>query len=68
MSVLSNTRQNGWTDLAQILCGTLHDPVEGLQIIKISKIASNKIRFSLNFNENPRIFVKKSAMYAKRKC
>ena len=32
---LSNKRQNGWTDLAQILCGTSRDPREGLLMIKI---------------------------------
>ena len=32
---VSNKRQNGWSDLAQILCGTSHDPREGLRMIKI---------------------------------
>ena len=30
-----NKRQNGWTDRAQIFCGTLRDPREGLRMIKI---------------------------------
>ena len=44
----SNKRQNGWTDLAQILCGTLHGPREGLWMIKISKIClhQNSIIFT----------------------
>ena len=36
---VSNKRQHGWTDQALILCGTLHDPREGLWMIKISKIS-----------------------------
>ena len=59
---VSNKRQNGWTDRAQILCGTSHDPREGLWRIKISKLASNKIRFSLNL-KNPRNFFIKSANF-----
>ena len=52
---VSNKRQNSWTDRAQILCGTLHDPREDLWMVKILKIklASNKVRFALDF-ENPR--------------
>ena len=34
---VSNKRQNGLTDRAQILCGTLHDPSEGFWNIKIGK-------------------------------
>ena len=33
-----NKRQNGWTDGANILYGTSHDPREGLWMIKFSKI------------------------------
>ena len=33
----SNKRQNSWTDRAQILCGTSHDPREGLWNIKTGK-------------------------------
>ena len=35
---VSNKRQNGWTDRAQIFCGTSREPREGLWIIKISNI------------------------------
>jgi len=38
--VVSNKRQNGWTDQAHILRGTSHDPREGLWMIKISKVVS----------------------------
>ena len=34
---VSNKRQNGWIDRAQIFCGTSRDPREGLWMIKISK-------------------------------
>jgi len=33
-----NKLQNGWTDRAQILCGTSRGPREGLSMIKISNI------------------------------
>ena len=36
--LVSNKRQNGWTDRAQISCGTSKDPREGLRMIKISNI------------------------------
>ena len=35
---VSNSRQNGWTDRAQILCGTLHDPIKGLWMLRITKM------------------------------
>ena len=35
---VSNKRQNGWTDRAQIFCGTSRKPREGLWMIKILKI------------------------------
>jgi len=34
---VSNKRQNGWTDRAQIFCGTSPDHREGLWMIKIQK-------------------------------
>ena len=34
---VSNKRQNGWTDPAQIYCGTSHEPREGLWIVIIKK-------------------------------
>ena len=39
---VSNEHQNGWTDPAQILCGTLHDPRESLWMLKITKICAQK--------------------------
>ena len=35
---VSNKPQNGWTDRAQIFCGTSREPREGLWIIKILNI------------------------------
>ena len=46
---VSNKHQNDWTNPAQILCATSHDPREGLWMIKIKKLVSNKILFSLNW-------------------
>ena len=51
---VSNKRQNGWTDRAQILCGTSHDPREGFWIIEFSNI------FTIFFCMN-------STMYTKRR-
>ena len=36
---VSNKRQNGWIDWAQILCGTSHGPKEGLWMNKDIKIS-----------------------------
>ena len=62
---IRNKRQNGWTDRAQIFCGTSRDSREGLWIIKISNIClhqnSNVIKFLKIlkireiFCKNPRI-------------
>ena len=35
--------QNGWTDKAKIVCGTLHDPREGLWNIKIGRKIHGKL-------------------------
>ena len=35
---VSNKRQNGWTDRAQIFGGNSRDPTEGLWMVKIKKI------------------------------
>ena len=40
---VSNKRQNGWTDRAQIFCGTSRDPREGLWMIEILKICVLKV-------------------------
>jgi len=62
---VSNKRQNGWTDRAQIFCGTSREPREGLWMIKISNICLHQnsivIKFFKIFKireifcENPRI-------------
>ena len=62
---VSNKRQNGWTDRAQIFCGTSRDPREGLWIIKISNIWLHQNSIVIKFFkilkirefvcENPRI-------------
>ena len=59
---VSNKRQNGWTDRAQIFCGTSCDPREGLWMIKFSKIWIYQNLIFENF-ENPRIFFWKSAKF-----
>ena len=74
----SNKRQNGWTDRAQIFCGTSRDSREGLWIIKISNICLHKIRFPLiflKFWKSTKLFVKIRelflfcfTMYTKRTC
>ena len=62
---VSNKRQNGWTDRAQIFCGTSRVPREGLWIIKISNICPHQNSIVIKFLkilkireivcENPRI-------------
>ena len=62
---VSNKRQNGWTDRAQIFCGTSRDPREGLWKIKISNICLHQnsivikflkiLKIREIFCENPRI-------------
>ena len=62
---VSNKRQNGWTDRAQIFCGTSRDSREGLWIIKISNICLHQnsivikffkiLKIREIFCENPRI-------------
>ena len=62
---VSNKRQNGWTDRAQIFCGTSWDPREGLWMIEILNIClyQNSIvikffkilKIREIFCENPRI-------------
>ena len=59
---VSNKRQNGWTDRAQIFCGTSCDPREGLWMIKFSKICLHQNSIFENF-ENLRIFFWKSAKF-----
>ena len=62
---VSNKRQNGSTDRAQIFCGTSRDHREGLWMIKISNICLHQNSIFINFLkilkiheifcENPRI-------------
>ena len=56
---VSNKRQNGWTDRAQIFCGTSRDHREGLWMIKISNSCLHQnsifIKFLKIFCKNPRI-------------
>ena len=62
---VSTKRQNGWTDRAQIFCGTSCDQREGLLMIKISNICLHQNSIFINvlkilkiheiFCENPRI-------------
>ena len=62
---VSNKRQNGWTDRAQIFSGTSRYPREGLWIIKISNICLHQnsivitflkiLKIREIFCENPRI-------------
>ena len=46
---VSNKRQNGWTDRAQIFCGTSRDPREGLWKIKISNICLHQNSIVIKF-------------------
>ena len=62
---VSNKRQNGWTDRAQIFCGTSREPREGLWVMKISNICLHQnsivikffkiLKIREIFCENPRI-------------
>jgi len=42
---VSNKRQNGWTDQAQIFCGTSSEHREGLWMIKIKKCVLKVFNF-----------------------
>ena len=46
---VSNKRQNGWTDRAQIFCGTSRDSREALWIIKISNICLHQNSIIIKF-------------------
>ena len=55
---VSNKRQNGWTDWAQIFCGTSRDPREGFKNLPPSKFDFWKFWNSTNFFfEIPRNFL-----------
>ena len=76
---VSNKRQNGWTDRAQILCGSSRDPMEGLWVIKILKLCFHQNSILIKFLkilkvheifwENPQTFCLFCfTMYIKRTC
>ena len=46
---VSNKRENGWTDPAQIFCGTSRDSREVLWIIKISNICLHQNSIVIKF-------------------
>ena len=63
---VSNKRQSGWTDRAQIFCGSSRDHMEGLWMIKISNICLHQNSIftkSLKILKIHEIFVWKSANY-----
>ena len=75
---VSNKRQNGWTDRAQIFCGTSRDPREGLWLIEILNICLHQNSIAIKFLKILKIrefFVKIRelflfcfTMYTKRTC
>ena len=72
---LSNKRQNDWTDWAQILCGVLRDPREGLWMIKILKICVSNFfifvkfwKYSKKILWNPQTFFVFVLYCSKRRC
>ena len=54
---VSNKHQHGWTDQAHILCGTLHDPREGLWMIKISKISLQQSSIFIKFKKSTKFLL-----------
>ena len=54
---VSNKRLNGFTDRAQILCGTSRDRSEGLWMIKISKISLQQNSILIKFWKSTKFFV-----------
>ena len=75
---VSNKRQNGWTDRAQIFCGTSRDSREGLWIIKSSNICLHQNSIVIKFFKILKIreifckirelFLFSFTMYTKRTC
>ena len=53
-----NKRQKGVSDPAQIFLGTSHDPEKLFRWSKFQNLASNKIRFTLNFENLLNFFIK----------
>ena len=56
-------RQNGWTDRAQILCGTSCGPRKGLWMIKISKTCLHQNSENFEKVKNHRNFLMKYANF-----
>ena len=48
----SNTRQNGWTDQAQIFCGTSHNPRKVYGCSKLHKFVSKSFWFLSDFEKS----------------
>ena len=75
---VSNKRQNGWTDRAQIFCRTSHDHREGLWMIKISNICLHQnsifskflkiLKSRKFFAKICELFLFRFTMYTKRTC
>ena len=68
---VSNERQNGWTDRAQIFCGTSRDPREGLRMIEILNICLHQNSIFIKFLKILKIrelFLFCFTMYTKRTC
>ena len=55
---VSNKRPNGWHDRAKVLCGTSHNPGEGLWMIKISKISLQWNLIVIHFLKSWKLFDK----------
>ena len=49
---------NNWTDRAKILCGTLHDPREGLRMLRITKNCLRTILILENFLKSTKNIIK----------
>ena len=60
---VSNKRQNGWTDRAQILCWTSCDPRKGLWMIKIAKICVLKFFIFEKFWKRAKIIMKSTNFF-----
>ena len=60
---VSNKRQNGWIDWAQILCGTSHGPKEGLCMNKDTKITLQQNSIFIKIWKSTKFFFTKSANF-----
>ena len=55
---VTNKRQNGSTDQAQICCGTSHDPSEGLWMFRITKSCIQKLLIFVKFKKCAKNYLK----------